>query len=970
MSEPYRETDRSGVPFERRVADAYRALGYQVVHNIQLSGQQADLIARRDVEGAPPIVLTIECKGHRDPVGNHEVQAFVTAVTALSARQTVTGGVMVALNGFTKDGRAAGDGLPNVTLLAWDELAASLFSVSHQMRAFVADYEHSAIFLDYLHLAIEPLSWSGVVKQSDGRPSLDEVIEDWIANDTHNHQHTRSLFVLGDFGAGKTTLLRHLQYRTASAFLAGNVARIPLFVPLRDFRFTHDVSSLLRASFRESYYRDIPAELVWQRLDSGRFYVLLDGFDEMVERSDADRRAELFNALVPIIRSASPSVVTSRPSYFVERDELESLVAFLRDREVALTEPEHPTGVPGIADRLRRRLVARHREVRPGANAYQLIDTRTVRAVRLLPLDRERVEAFLAGREDELQAVGASSEEVLRFIDLTYDLTDLATRPLLLTLILESVLEGGLKVDDTGAQLGPAGLYEVYTRTKLDLDMAKGPSRHGGLSLEVRRLLAESLAMHMYESGLLETEFGPLAATLIEDNENLRREVEESGLTTAQVATDFATCSFVTLNDDGTCRFIHKSFRGFFVARTLQRNIRKGHPLFAEPVEWEVLYFLGGFAPTKPHTGEELWAWFKNRAKEPPARRNALVGFLYTRPDHDGRKISDAEISDAEFGRLRFDRGRMTDVSWRRCTVRRLELDAPAWKGIVFQDMHVSELVIQEGEVEVSAVDSTIDAIDVQTGFVRLSLFNSTVESASVQDADLELTIDAAGAGGLIPDTHAASETVLVDELALASSRVRIVNPVIGSCHANGSVVHLEGPESCLADWTLERCLVTVTSQETVRSPIPPRRSHVDAETVLIGPSPFVLGCFFCGVFGALSGATPRLLVDLNARGWGVVDGGKVIDEILGKRDNDGYRWGDVLIVTSEWYRREVSDGGRLPSAGGLERLAHEERSNPGRHLEGHLGELLSATRSEYLQILRDRWTAYDPVRLSGSHPY
>jgi hypothetical protein len=978
MIEPDRGTDRSGVPFESSVADTYRALGYQVVHNIQLSGQQVDLIARREVEGAPQIVLAIECKDHLASVGNQEVLDFVAAARALIHRGTITAGVMVASHGFTKDGRAAGDGMPNVTLLAWDELAATLFNVRHPIRAFVADYEKSSIFRDYVHLAIEPVSWSGAVRPSDGNLSLDEVIAEWITSEADDSHHARALFALADFGAGKTTLLRYLQYRTAKAFLAGDVARVPLFVPLRDFRFTHDMSALLRASFRESYHRDIAADLLWQRLHDGRFYVLLDGFDEMVERSDASRRAELFNALVPIIGSASPSVVTSRPSYFVERHELETLLAFFRDYEAALTKPEQPSGVSRQADRLRRRLVARHREVGPGASGTgPRIEPEAVRAVRLLPLDRERVEMFLASREHDLKAVGASSQQLLQFIDRTYDLTDLATRPLLLTLILESVLDGALSVSDPSAQFGPSGLYEVYTRAKLDLDMAKGPSRNRGLSLDARRLLAESLAMHMYETGVLEADFGSVASALIASDDSLRREVQESRLTPAQVATDFATCSFVTLDNDGTCRFIHKSFRGFFVARALQTRVRKGHPLFAQHLEWEILYFLGGFAPTKPKLGEELWAWFRNRAEDDETRRNALVSLLYTRPDHDSRAIVGAEISDAEFGRLRFDGSRMTDMCWRRSTVRQLELDAAVWKRIEFEDMNISEVTMRDGDVEISARNTTIDAISVGMSAVRLpsasiqlKLLDSAVDSASFRGVDVDLKLISTGmrrleisAGALTLETRATNRAVLVDELVLTNSRARIAHPMVGSCRATSSIVQLDVRESSLADWTLEACLLTFIPRDAARPSAAERGLRLDVESILLGPSTLLLGTLRCGVFGELAGTTPRALAELDAGGWGVIDGGSAIIDIVGERGVDGYRWGDVLIVTPEYYRREVSDRGQLASAGRLENRAKEAAV---RHKlrEPPLSDLIHTARSEYERVLRNPWTVFTSALL------
>jgi hypothetical protein len=960
MREPYTSQVRSGIPFEHQVADTYRALGYQVVHNTELSGQQVDLVARREVEGAPRLVLAIECKAHQGNVGNQDVHDFVAWVTGERQRGTITGGVMVAACGFTKEARAAGSGLEFITLLSWDELAASLFNVKRQLKDFVADYEQSAIYRDYIHLAVKPLPWADRWAQRVPEPSLDDLVDEWLTNDMDRLDHARSLFVVADFGAGKTTLLRYLQYRTARIYMAGEVARIPLFVPLREFRFSYDISSLLRASFREAYYRDIASELLWQSLRSGLFAVLLDGFDEMVERSDPERRAELFQELVPIIRSASPTVITSRPSYFVERGELKSLIDVLRVRELSLTGPTHPSGVSGKADRLRRALVGRHREARPGTSAFQQLDERAVEVIRLLPLDRDQIEAYLNTREDDLARAGATPQGLLRFIDRTYDLTDLATRPLLLTLILESVLEGALKADDTSAQLGPAGLYEVYTRTKLDLDLAKGPTRRAGLSLNSRRSLAEALAMQMYQAGVLEVEFERVASALIQEDADVQADVRRADLTIPQVSTDFATCSFVTLSDDGSCRFIHKSFRGFFVARTLKQHLKRGHALFDTPLEWEVLYFLGGFAPTQAHVGEELWASFKNRATDAVLRRNLLVAFLYTRPDHDSRRIADAEITDAEFGRLYFARGRMTNVAWRRCTIRRLHVVEPAWKDVTFDDVHASEVELHDGSTLLTMESSTVEALTVAGGSADVRTSDSTIHDARLTrtTAHLELSSSVVQHMEVVDTAVTVAEASpdgrgVIESLTMQRARVSIAREALGKCQAEDSILRLSGTERGLADCDLRRCLIGVAAPDGLRPAQPLERSlSVDPQSVIIDVSPYLLSLLRCGVFGSLAAASARLMADVSTQCWGVVDGGATIDDILGT-SSDGCRWGDVLVVKSDWYRREAAPGGRLSTVAVIADLFASDAAPT------ELPELLDAAQGEWRQVLDDPWPRY-----------
>ena len=153
---------------------------------------------------------------------------------------------------------------------------------------------------------------------------------------------------------------------------------------------------------------------------------------------------------------------------------------------------------------------------------------------------------------------------------------------------------------------------------------------------------------------------------------------------------------------------MHKSFRGFFVGRVLKENLRGAHPLLNEWLEQEVLYFLGGFAPTEPGVGERLWARFLRDgfSKAGALRRNMLVAYLYTRLEHDGRKIVDAEIADADFGRLRFTKSRMSNVRrLRERTVMALTLLDVHWTSVELCESDVEEWTAHGGPRQPACIE-------------------------------------------------------------------------------------------------------------------------------------------------------------------------------------------------------------------------------------------------------------------------
>lgn len=945
-----------GKAFEQRVVDAYQALGFRVTPNVQLPGKQTDLVARQDVPGASPIKLAIECKDHASPVGNQEVHEFIHRVVAQTANATITEGVLVSASGFTADARAAAEGQPRVTLLSWAELSSRIFDVRHQVREAVERYETSAIFQNYLPLAIELLKWSGLKPETSREISGETLLAEWFGFDGEAGLGT--ILALADFGAGKTTLLRNIEYARAKAYLAGKDDRVPLFVPLREYRQSQDIGTLLRASFRDAYFRDIPVELLWQRIESGNLFVLLDGFDEMLDRSTAKRRLELFHELMPVMRSRSPAILTSRPSYLVERGELDQLLATLREREAAISAPLSVGGPHSLAmaERLRRNLVERHREVRPTPGAFESLNPRDVQVIRLLPLDEQQIDEFVARHSGDLAEVGASVPELLDFIKRTYDLSDLASRPMLLNLIISSVVIGGLDIADTSTQYGASSLYEIYTHAKLDLDLAKGHNRQGGLSLTTRRLLAEAVAIEMYENNVLELDFHTLLERLRSKFGPLKDALDGTGLSEEEIKADFATCSFVTLDQEGNCRFVHKSFRGFFIARVLKSQLPQLHPLLHEHLEREVLYFLGNFSPTEPGVGEKLWAKFLHvKDEERTLKRNLLVAFLNTKPTHDTRRIANGVVADAEFGRLAFEGTRLKDVQWADTVVRDLRVKEAKWKvGLV--GTNFIRFLTEGGALEMDMEGSEIEAWKCEGGNLKLTGARSKIYSWELKDATARLRVTEdclidelkASKSDLALSARTGFPLTLAD-VKIDQSRMRLSGEwAPASLQAQHSLLVYGGPQDLIGRWELDECLLVLegaledgpTSLRSSRHPI-----SCDPDTVILAPEGISHNLLSSrvGIFGSVQPISSRRPFELRLRAWGVLAADDVLDAAGVPLDQPGGRVGDLLLVRnrpsldaelSALSELDHLSGRALQGVGALDLVARKRRELKAQHEE------------------------------------
>jgi hypothetical protein len=959
-----------GRAFELKVADAYRLLGYRVVPNTILGGKQTDLLVEQVVPGAPPVAMAIECKDHASPVGNENVLAFVNRVVTHRASNKIAFGVLISSSGFTANARQVAEDHPYISLLSWDELSAGMLDVHSQLSELVANYEISGTSEHYLPLSTELLSWSTMAVPSNPGPSLEDLIEEWRRSpdlEPKTSNSPSSIFVVGDFGAGKTTFLRHFQYERSKAHLEGEDIRVPLFVPLRNFRDMPDVTALMRASFRDTFARDLSADLLWQQISRGRFYVLLDGFDEIAERSDAARRLDLFYKFLPLLKSRSRTILTSRPAYFVGRDELHDLLKALGEQEARVTEVTSPVegGSNLPAGMLRRKLIARHREVPPWAEADHRLSQSGAALFRLLPLDPERIKELLERYEVQLRRAGSSSEALMDFISNTYDLKDLSSRPLLLMLIVDSVIEGHLDPHATDVQYGASGLYEIYTDAKLHLDLAKGQGLPGGLSAKARRLLAEALAVFMYETETLDVDLDELLESVLPRHPELRRELTKSSLSTEEVKTDFATRSFVTLDKDGRCRFVHKTFRGFFLARMLRDHLDRDHPLFHKWLEHDALYFLGGFAPTLPAVGQALWAKFVRASPtERMLQRNMLIAFLYTSPNHENRSFSDVDITEADFDELGFRLSPMNKVIWRACDVRELMLDQVTWQETKIARSRISLLASRKSKIEATLDDSTIENLRFEDGSVaRLEARSSAIGTCRLEEAALELVVDDSQITDLALSRSSAVCVGLsrsgVDRLRAEESLLKLNGTLtFDDLQASRSIVtanldRLEGASFSLVESVGK---LSLSREGAARLQARPGSVAIDERSVILATpetEDLPLWIWSCGVFGTIDIGDPFQFRSTPTT-WGIIEVGDRISRSGASKEVEVVRCGDLLIATNSWYAHQVAPMGRMSSIHRLRQFADNPVGAELKRGDEPLRALLKEVREQFEQMLKE----------------
>lgn len=101
MATPWRE-------FEREVASIFRALGAAVEHDVTVTGNQIDIIARDKTASGRAVRTIIECKAYQGPVGIEVVNALSGLFHLLKGRGEADAAILVSQTGFTRPAREAG----------------------------------------------------------------------------------------------------------------------------------------------------------------------------------------------------------------------------------------------------------------------------------------------------------------------------------------------------------------------------------------------------------------------------------------------------------------------------------------------------------------------------------------------------------------------------------------------------------------------------------------------------------------------------------------------------------------------------------------------------------------------------------------------------------------------------------------------------------------------------------------------
>lgn len=707
---------------------------------------------------------------------------------------------------------------------------------------------------------------------------------------------------------------------------------LPILIELKSYYDAQDLTLLIRNKLRADFLRDVSAEAIWNNIDRGQFAFLLDGFDEMADRSGEQYRLSLFEKLLPILGSPCPVILTSRPGLFVAKGEIEHLVTRWENESIPLRVTPRPPNKKaseryGKVEDLKNTLLQSFNASNQVPARVSMPSDDTLSVVVLSPFGTDKISEFVAHRIATVHAESGNDsscnvDDVLAFIERVYDLSDLASRPLLLKMIVDTILRGGIDISDPTVEFGPSGIYEIYTTLKLELDWKKGRVRRGGLSQEKRREFAEAMAVAMHKKSTLSVDLSFVLSQLPQEAVSSNG-VELSG---EEIATDFMTCSFLTIDEKQVCSFAHKSFMEFFLARNIKEFLAARNPLLRDKLPTAVLYFVGGFAPTERNVADRLWKLLIDSSPDQTLlRRNLLAAYLFTATSHVSRRIKDAELFDVRYGDLTLERFQFRDVKISTVEARRLILVAARSKALRLYRCLIEDWLISRSRLIVEVDACEFGNISFEEGSIITSLHETFAQTVNVNKSTGTLAISDSKIGELSLDKSRASFVLLrtkIDKLRASNSDISLS----GEAHYAGNVLSSAKVRGSFLRSAFSNPMLRQIFLKIASSPVNQESVHDHGQCTLPRSDISTGSCVFGSGHSLKSTDIERCNFGLvgfeyndnvaglhNFRGWGVLI---VTARASGLLSDQPYKavTRRLILCTRDWYSEAHSKSGRLSS--------------------------------------------------------
>ncbi|SDX82309.1 Pentapeptide repeat-containing protein [Albimonas donghaensis] len=519
---------------------------YDVQFGVEIHGAEVDIVA---VPIGDPYGRRLFIEATIEYVDNTKYGKDASKFLLLAKREPSAALIIVSSTGFT----------PSVRERA-EEAGVNIETYDQFFRKFERYEKYTSSVVSNGEL----VNLSGVYEEANFEDSHGvDYATDWLtvwAKD--DDPEARWLIVLGEYGTGKTCLTQVLQYRWTKEYIENPIFRLPLRITLRDFSRQFDARALIHHALDNNNLGHINIDFIFQLIRQQRLILLLDGYDEMAQFMTPRMRRDCLAALAELSRDGARGILTSRPNYFTEDEEIRVFEALYNEL----------SGSSISVLRLQQDIVDREKSVDSLIESHLL--NRFERTLR--DLNPGQTEALVRRKLGDdtggCDIVLSVLHRVFRASE-AGERTSLSGKPVIVSYLLDVLDQLRADEDSSGSEgLTEWSIYGVIVDRLMLRDLIRSPD----LSAQKRRTFLESLALEVSTINgavikedrfrtLVDAEFHSELRML--DSDDRRRAID-------QLFEDLRSSATLTRTASGDgWIFSHSSLREFMAARSMLRSL-------------------------------------------------------------------------------------------------------------------------------------------------------------------------------------------------------------------------------------------------------------------------------------------------------------------------------------------------------------------------------------------------------------
>lgn len=567
---------------------------YTIEGPVKIHGAEIDLVAHPIGQPfAPPVYIeaTIE------RVNTTKYGKDLSKLAMIKSKEPSSEALIISSSGFTPNviERATATGIKTLT---YDEL----FSKFERFDPYIKFCTESNDYANDLR-TLNSIYEEPFFEDKYGVDNAINYLHTFFNTTNENPQH-RWLIITGEYGTGKTALTKILQLRWIERYKTDPSLPIPFRIELRNFSRQFDAQGLLHHFLDSNALGHISIEFITSLIQKGKIILLLDGYDEMAQYLLSRERRACLETLAILAKGGAKGILTSRPNYFTETEELQVFEALYRrlsyanylHYEESLKILEHEKEVDT--------LLTEHFLERFERNLRDLTEEQTENLINRILIDNQ------SGRDLVINIL----KRIFRNLE-AGDARSLSGKPVIINYLLE-IIETLIKSDTpkNTSNINEYQLFELIIDHLMLRDLGRSPE----LDPSSRRRILQDLAIFLNEkenSIIGEQDFKDLI------NSHFKKELgrynhHEKAAILDRYFSDIRSSATLTRakirSQDGWC-FSHNSLREYLVTeRLLQSLTKKQIEHIKSPISDAMKIFASSLSvETKKHHIESLSSIWK-----------------------------------------------------------------------------------------------------------------------------------------------------------------------------------------------------------------------------------------------------------------------------------------------------------------------------------------------------------------------